>query len=177
MKLPILISLLLIIQPLSIHTINNLNAAEGVLEKSSRKYIGQAKPSDNKKINSFKFVSTFGESFTRSSKTKTVDKKSDNEFNSIEKSLTYIRDKSNKSVANFIGNSGSSEIHVYEGIDSISFMEPVDAGYVQQMVVSNFWDKEKGGFVATYTRVFSFGFGDNFSVTTTVYHGIAIPWD
>ena len=68
-------------------------------------------------------------------------------------------------------------MHVFEGNDSISFMEQTGAGYFQQMVVSDFWDEEKGGFISTYTRVFSLGFGDRFSISTTVYHGIAIPWD
>jgi hypothetical protein len=152
-------------------------AEDSVLERSSKKYIGKNKPSSNKEVTSFKFVSSFGESITRSSKSKSIEKKSDDEFNSIEKSLTYIRSKKDKSSATFIGNSGSDEVHVFEGSDSISFMEHVGAGYFQQMVVSDFWDKEKGGFIATYTRIFSFGFGDRFSISTTVYHGIAIPWD
>ncbi len=161
----------------SLNISETLIADESVLEKSSKKYIGKEKPSSNKDVKTFKFISSFGESFTKSHKSKTIEKKPDDEFNTIEKSLTYIRNKKDKSSATFIGNAGSDEVHVFEGSDSISFMEPVGAGYVQQMVVSDFWDKEKGGFIATYTRIFSFGFGDKFSITTTVYHGIAIPWD
>jgi hypothetical protein len=159
------------------YELNNLKAEESIIQKSAKKYIGQEKPSSNKKVNSFKFISYFGESLNKSSKSKSIEKKSDDEFNTIESSLTYIRNKKDKSVATFIGNTGSDEVHVFEGSDSISFMEHVGAGYFQQMVVTDFWDKEKGGFIATYTRVFSFGFGDRFSISTTVYHGIAIPWD
>ena len=168
---------ILIISLFSLLNGSALFSDEPILKKSANKYIGKDKPSSNKKINSFKFVSHFGESLTRSSNTTSITKKSDDEFNTIETSLTYIRNKKDRSIATFIGNAGSDEVHVFEGSDSISFMEQTGAGYFQQMVVSDFWDKEKGGFISTYTRVFSLGFGDRFSISTTVYHGIAIPWD
>ena len=133
-----------------------LHSADSIISKSPSRYIGQGEPKDFRKINSFKFVSLFGESTERSNKTKKIDRKSDYSFNSLDKSLTYIRDKKDRSLATFIGNVGTADVTVYEGSSEISFSEPVGAGHQQQLVITKFWDQENGGFIATYIRVFPF---------------------
>ena len=139
--------------------------------------VNKTKPFSNIKVLTYKFVAEFGESRTTTGKSNEIETKKDDSFNSIETSLTYIRSKKDKSEGTYIGNQGSGDVTVIDGNDCVSFLEIVGAGYCQQLIVTNIWNKNKGAFVAVYTRTVTFEFGEKYFVSTTTYNGIAIPWD
>jgi hypothetical protein len=152
-------------------------AEDSALQSTAKKYVNKEKPFNNKKVITYKFVADFGESRTKTGKSNEIETKKDESYNSIETSLTYIRSKKDKSEATFIGNQGSGDVTVIDGNDCVSFLEIVGAGYCQQLIVTNIWNKNKGGFVAVYTRTVAFEFGEKYFVSTTTFNGIAIPWD
>ena len=152
-------------------------AEDSALQSTAKKYVNKEKPFNNKKVITYRFVADFGESRTTTGKSNEIETIKDDSYNSIETSLTYIRSKKDKSEATFIGNQGSGDVTVIDGNDCISFLELVPAGYFQQLIVTNIWNKNKGGFVSVYTRTLAFELGEKYFVSTTTFNGIAIPWD
>jgi hypothetical protein len=148
-----------------------------VLEKTQKKYANKKQPFKNTEPTSFKFLALSGEYSTTESGLSKIKEKPDSEFSSIKTAITLIRNPGDKSNATIVGNIGTSPAVVVVGILCVTFLEVTRSGVVQNLTITDCWDEKNGGFVAIYTRVVSFNDGVKYTVGSSRYHGVAIPWD
>ncbi|MEI6343398.1 MAG: hypothetical protein WCR07_15705 [Verrucomicrobiota bacterium] len=146
-------------------------------ETASKQYVGQVKPTTLVKLRSFKFISHYGEFTKCENPGKEVEKKKAGEFATFDSALTYIRDAGPSNTAVIVGNSGVSKCIVVDGSQCITFLELTGSGCVHSLAVADIWDKDLGGFKATYSRSFILKVGEQFTISTSVYYGIALPFE